>query len=160
MQTDRKIITSIIILTITILALIFCFKRNYFSKRFAGVQTQKVEIKTSNNMVLIFFSLGCKVCYDDILRANKLFDKYKKNLSIIGISKDDYKDLSTFQKNHAIKFPLYSNKSGKIFKKFNVREVPHIVMVKDQKVVFEYDIYKKIAKKEGDLSKLLEAFFK
>ncbi|MCM8803468.1 MAG: redoxin domain-containing protein [Candidatus Omnitrophica bacterium] len=106
-------------------------------------------------ILIIFFSVDCRICYHPIVNANQLYDKIIHKMEIFGVTRDGMESIKFFKKRHLIKFPLIYDKLGKYHKKFNVKVVPYRVLIKENRIIYKDDSYKDFSERDKEFNEAL-----
>jgi len=123
-------------------------------------QWQNLEIKNINGeivslknilredktIILSFFATWCSPCIKELNTLNEVYEKWKEdyNVDIIAISIDDSKSVSRVKplvKTKGWTFPVYLDINSDVKRAFNVINLPHIIILKKGKIVYQHTTY-------------------
>jgi alkyl hydroperoxide reductase subunit AhpC len=85
--------------------------------------------------VLVFFSLDCPVCWEEIFEVRYVIEKNSVPVALIGISADSRRDLEPFLARHAFFYPVVSDQGRELFRRFKVRLEPLVVVLEGGRVI-------------------------
>ena len=85
--------------------------------------------------VLVFFSLDCPVCWEEIFEVRYVIEKNNVPVALIGISADSRRDLEPFLARHAFFYPVVSDQGRELFRRFKVRLEPFVVVLEGARVI-------------------------
>lgn len=86
--------------------------------------------------VLVFFSLDCPVCWEEIFEVRYVVEKYSIPIALIGISADSREGLEPFLAKHAFLYPVVSDPGRGLFRKFGVRLEPLVLVIDGGRVIY------------------------
>ncbi len=92
-------------------------------------------------VLLVFFSTGCPVCFDDLLEMARFVRGKGMDLPIFGISGDLEADLEAFIDKYSVRAPIVRDARGRIRRRFKVDLLPYKVVMAGGKVVYKDDYY-------------------
>ena len=139
------------------------FKRNEYApdlslESFTGENYKLSEFK-NKAIVLYFWATWCPICVDEIPQLQKIQDKYKRDLEIIGIHRSDTekKDVgSEFAKGKEISYLMISDSDGKLYRATGGIGMPVTVFIDKKGEVVEIKIGPKTS---DEIAKILEKIF-
>jgi len=114
-----------------------------------------ISFTSEKFFLLIFFSLHCEVCYGDVLKINKLYDKFSDRMEIIGITRDDVESINKFCQEYGIKFPIFFDRWAEYQRKFKIKVIPYKVMLRGDKIIYKDDPYKNFSERDRELYEVL-----
>ncbi len=85
--------------------------------------------------VLVFFSLDCPVCWEELFEVRYIVEKNSVPIALIGISADSREDLEPFLAKHAFFYPTVSDQGHALFRRFKVKLEPLVVVIDAGKVI-------------------------
>jgi len=85
--------------------------------------------------VLVFFSLDCPVCWEEIFEVRYVIEKNNIPVALIGISADSLGDLEPFLARHAFFYPVVSDQGRELFRRFKVKLEPFVVVLEGGRVI-------------------------
>lgn len=86
--------------------------------------------------VLMFFSLDCLVCWEELFEVRYLIEKNSISINLVGISADSIGDLEPFLAKHAFFYPVVSDPGRELFRRFNVRLEPRVLVLDGGRVIY------------------------
>lgn len=89
--------------------------------------------------VLVFFSLDCPVCWEELFEARYLLVKNTIPIDLIGISAETPEDLEPFLEKHGFFSPVVSDRRRELFRRFRVRLEPFVVVLEGDRVLYRDD---------------------
>lgn len=92
-------------------------------------------------VLLVFFSVECPVCYEELLEARYLLDQGGWPVTIVGVSIALREDLEAFLAKHAWTAPVVLDRRRTLFRKFAVDAVPSKVLLVGKEAVYRDDPY-------------------
>jgi len=87
--------------------------------------------------VLVFFSLDCPVCWEELFEVRYVVEKNSIPIAFIGISADSREDLEPFLAKHGFFYPVVSDQGRELFRKFRVRLEPFVVVLDGDRVIYQ-----------------------
>ena len=99
----------------------------------------KPHSQNTNNTIVLFFSVTCHNCIDEMNMLSKMTDELQqRNINIVGIytmfnnPQTAYDELQAFQTAHNYLFPTFidPNRSS-ISSRYDITSVPSIMLVRD-----------------------------
>ena len=115
---------------------LFCEQRNriYFSLAEAVTQPERP-------LVLVFFSLDCHVCWEDLIEMKYFVEKNSIPVELVGISKDAPPELEAFLDKYSFSYPVVCDKRKELFRRFKVKLEPFKVILKNETILYEDNGY-------------------
>jgi uncharacterized protein (TIGR03435 family) len=103
----------------------------------AEVVVKNVSLSSfsSKLVILDFWATWCGPCINAMPKLEKLQEKYKSKLQVIGVTTESMKRIQAFAKNRPVKFMLAVDTGAAIRKYFEYRTIPHVVIVDGNGVV-------------------------
>jgi peroxiredoxin len=92
---------------------------------------------TRGPLVLVFFSLDCPACWEELFEVRYVVLKNSVPIDIIGISADTRDELEPFLDKHAVFTPVVSDPRRELFRRFRVRLEPVVVVLEDGRVLYQ-----------------------
>jgi len=137
---------------------------------FAGPAEPPVEVRIcstldeaappgSGAVLLVFFSIECAVCYDELFEARYLIDKGGWPVKVVGVALELRDDLQAFLEKHAWTSPVVLDRRKVLFRRFKVDAVPRSVLLLGREAVFRDDPYLGPEARRKELAKWLTRFF-
>jgi hypothetical protein len=113
----------------------------------------------SGPVLLVFFSIECPVCYDDLFEARYLVDKGRWPVDVVGVSLALRDDLQAFLEKHAWTSPVVLDRRKVLFRKFKVDAVPYKVLLLGTEAVYRDDPYLGPEARREELIRCLKRLF-
>jgi len=85
--------------------------------------------------VLVFFSLDCHVCWDELFEVRYLVEKLSVPIAFVGISADSRDTLDPFLAKHGFFYPVVCDQGRALFRKFKVRLEPLTVIIDGDRTI-------------------------
>lgn len=162
----KKVILLIIGSLLIGLLLFFAFNiikiENYEIKELIDLKDSSIIDNKERNtiskkpLLIIFFSVDCRMCYEPIVKANLFYDKIINKMEILGVSRDEMERIKYFRVKYDIKFPLIYDKFAKYHKKFQVKVIPQRVLIKENRIIYKDDPYKNFSERDIEFNKILK----
>ena len=92
-------------------------------------------------VLLVFFSIECPVCYEELFEARYLVDQGRWPISVVGVSIALRDDLEVFLDKHAWMSPVVLDRRRVLYRKFHVDAVPFKVLLLGTEAVYRDDPY-------------------
>ncbi len=110
--------------------------------------------------VLVFFSLDCPVCWEELFEVRYVIEKNSIPIALIGISADSHVDLEPFLAKHAFFYPVVSDRGRKLFRKFGVRLEPLVLVIDGGRVIYRDNTAEAMDLRREDLRRCLIEIYK
>jgi hypothetical protein len=91
--------------------------------------------------VIVFFSTGCPVCFEDLLEMARFIRREALALSIVGVCGDPEADIEAFADKYSVRAPIVRDGRGRIRRRFKVDLLPYKIVLSGGKVVYRDDYY-------------------
>jgi hypothetical protein len=95
----------------------------------------------SGPVLLVFFSIECPVCYEELFEARYLIDRGRWPVAVVGVSIALRDDLETFLDKHAWTLPVVLDRRRALFRAYDVDAVPFKVLLLERVMVYRDDPY-------------------
>jgi hypothetical protein len=92
-------------------------------------------------VLLVFFSVECPICYEELFEARYLVDKGGWPVEVVGVSIALREDLEAFLDKHAWTAPVVLDRRRALFRKYHVGAVPLKVLLLGTEAVYRDDPY-------------------
>jgi hypothetical protein len=92
-------------------------------------------------VLLVFFSIECPVCYEELFEARYLVDQGRWPVAVVGVSIALRDDLEVFLDKHAWTSPVVLDRRRVLYRKFHVDAVPFKVLLLGTEAVYRDDPY-------------------
>jgi hypothetical protein len=113
----------------------------------------------SGPVLLVFFSIECPVCYEELFEARYFIDKGRWPVAVVGVSIALRDDLQAFLEKHAWTSPVVLDRRKTLFRKFKVEAVPFKVLWLGTEAVYRDDPYLGPDARREELTKCLTRLF-
>lgn len=113
----------------------------------------------SGAVLLVFFSTGCPVCYDDLFESRFLVDKGRWPIAVVGVTAGLREDLRAFLEKHAWTLPVVLDRRKTLFRRFGVNAVPFKALLLGREAVYRDDPYIGPEARWEELSRCLRRLF-
>jgi hypothetical protein len=110
-------------------------------------------------VLLVFFSIDCPVCYDDLFEARYLIDRGGWPVAVVGVFSGLRDDLRSFLEKYAWTLPVVLDRKRILFKRFKVDAVPYKALLAGGDAVYRDDPYKDCGGRREELQKCLRQMF-
>ena len=94
---------------------------------------------TGSPALLVFFSVGCPSCFDDLLEMAMFVDRERLPVRVIGISSDSASDLEEFAAKYSLKGPVVRDGRGRLRRRFKADIVPYKIVLAEDRVFYRDD---------------------
>ena len=136
----------------------------------SGADSRSVEVRIcssldeaatsgSGPMLLVFFSIECPVCYEELFESRYLIDKGGWPVAVVGVSLALRDDLETFLNKYAWTSPVVLDRRKVLFRKFKVDAVPFRILLLGKEEVYRDDPYLGPEARRKRLTKCLIGLF-
>ena len=95
----------------------------------------------SGPLLLVFFSIECPVCYEELFESRYLIDGGGWPVSVVGVSLALRDDLEAFLEKFAWTSPVVLDRRKVLFRRFKVDAVPYKVLLVGPETVYRDDPY-------------------
>jgi hypothetical protein len=92
-------------------------------------------------VLLVFFSIECPVCYEELFEARYLVAKGGWPVEVVGVSIALREDLEAFLDKHAWEAPVVLDRRRALFRKYDVDAVPFRVLLLGTEAAYRDDPY-------------------
>jgi peroxiredoxin len=86
-------------------------------------------------VLLIFFDPSCAKCLDEAPIWNDFYERARKSVKVIGITRAQGNSLKAFMARAEIAYPIVSDPNGILFQLFRISKWPYNLLLENQKVV-------------------------
>jgi len=90
-------------------------------------------------VLLVFFSLACHVCWDELFEMKEFIDKFSIPVEIIGISLDLPEELRAFVARYSFGHPVVCGRKKELYRRFKVKLEPCRVILERNRVIYQDD---------------------
>jgi peroxiredoxin len=88
-------------------------------------------------VLLLFFSLDCHVCWEDLIEMKYFIEKNSIPIGIIGISKDGPDELREFLDKYSFPYPVVCDRRNDLFRRFKVNLEPFLLIIRKDDILYE-----------------------
>ena len=113
----------------------------------------------SGPVLLVFFSIECSVCYEELFESRYLVDRGGWPVTVIGVSLALRDDLEAFLEKHAWTSPVVLDRRKALFRKFKVDAVPFRALLSGTETVYRDDPYLGPEARRKELTECLTRLF-
>jgi hypothetical protein len=113
----------------------------------------------SGPALLVFFSIDCPVCYEELLEARFLVDRGGWPVDVVGVTVARRDDLQAFLEKYVWTSPVVLDRRKAVFRRYNVHEIPSMVMIAGTETVYRDDPYLRPEARRKELTKCLTRLF-
>lgn len=113
----------------------------------------------SGPALLVFFTVDCPVCYEDLIEARFLVDRGGWPVEIVGVALARRDDLQAFLEKYVWTSPVVLDRRRALFRRFKVGEVPFKVLLIGSETVYRDDPYLATEARRKELAKCLTRLF-
>ncbi|MGZ5439957.1 MAG: peroxiredoxin family protein [Candidatus Aminicenantales bacterium] len=110
-------------------------------------------------VLLVFFSIECPVCYQELFEARYLVDRGRWPVAVIGVSLALRDDLQAFLEKYAWTSPVVLDRRKALFRKFKVDAVTYKALLVGTEAVYRDDPYLGSEARREELTKCLTRLF-
>ncbi|MGZ5555981.1 MAG: peroxiredoxin family protein [Candidatus Aminicenantales bacterium] len=110
-------------------------------------------------VLLVFFSIECPVCYQELFEARYLVDRGRWPVAVIGVSLALRDDLQAFLEKYAWPSPVVLDRRKTLFRRFKVDAVPYKALLVGTEAVYRDDPYLGSDARREELTKCLTRLF-
>ncbi len=110
-------------------------------------------------VLLVFFSTGCAICYDDLFESRLLIEQNGWPVAIVGVHLGPYEELKAFLDKYRWDLPVVLDRRKLLFRKYRVTAVPDIVLLAGDEVAHRSDPYHDHGRRREELRISLERTF-
>lgn len=111
--------------------------------------------ETKGTILLVFFSIDCSVCWDDLFEMKYFIEKNNLPVQIVGVSKNSRKELEQFLEKYSFYYPVVNDRKGELYRQFKVDLEPFKVILVDNEVVYKDNYYEDFSIRKEKLKKCL-----
>lgn len=89
--------------------------------------------------LLVFFSVECQPCFDDLLEMIVHVERENLPVRVIGISDDPADELEAFAVKYSVRCPFVRDKKNRLRRRFGADSFPFKVVISKDEVVYRDD---------------------
>jgi peroxiredoxin len=90
-------------------------------------------------VLLVFFSLACHVCWDELFEMKEFIEKSNIPVELIGIAREAPEELRAFAARYSFGHPVVQDRNKKLYRRFKVKLEPYRVILEKKRVIYEDD---------------------
>lgn len=109
--------------------------------------------------LLVFFSTGCVVCYDDLFEARWLVERRGWPVAVVGVCTGPEEEARAFLEKFACQIPVVVDRGRALFRKHKVDVIPLRVLVLGSETLYRDDPYLLPASRQEELRRCLTKLF-
>jgi peroxiredoxin len=103
---------------------------NFTLNKVKGDSITLSDYKGEKAVVLDFFATWCPNCRRDMPKLNKLYDKYKDQVEVIGVNlQEDENKVEEFVKEYGLDFPIVMDPNGQVSRSYGVPYTNYHVLI-------------------------------
>lgn len=106
-------------------------------------------------LLLVFFSLDCHVCWEDLFEMKYFVEKYSIPIELVGIARDDPAELEAFLDKYSFSYPVVCDRRKEIYRRFKVKLEPFKVILKNGTILYEDNGYEDFLARRERIKKCL-----
>jgi len=110
-------------------------------------------------LLLVFFSLDCHVCSDELIEARYLVEKGRWPVTVVGVTSGPREPLREFLEKHAWELPVVLDARKALHKRFQAGPAPGMALVVAGEVVHRNDPYLGFEERRKELERCLTRLF-
>lgn len=125
--------------------------RSFFSHDRVSLLNQGTSVKIYSSLeeipeistrpvLLVFFSLVCHVCWDELFEMKEFIEKFSLPVVLIGVSADESVELQAFASRYSFNYPIVRDKEKRLYRQFKVRLEPYRVILYNHQQVYADDL--------------------
>lgn len=96
---------------------------------------EEIPGATTESVALIFFSLVCHVCWEELFEMKEFVEKFSLPVLLVGVSADKPDELKSFASRYSFDSPIIYDANKLLFRRFKVKIEPYrVILVKNQTV--------------------------
>jgi peroxiredoxin len=87
-------------------------------------------------IVLVFFSLDCHVCWEELFEMRYFVQKNSIPIDLIGVTTDKRGELEPFLRKYSFFHPVVSDRRRELYRRFQVRLEPATVIIQNDRILY------------------------
>lgn len=115
--------------------------------------------QTGGPVLLVFFSIECAVCYEELFESRYLVDKGGWPVPVIGVTLALRDDLEAFLEKHAWTSPVVLDRRKDLFRRLKVDGVPFKALLVGGETIYRDDPYLGPEARRKELTQCLTRLF-
>lgn len=100
---------------------------------------EEIADSSTQPILLVFFSLVCHVCWDELFEMKDFIEKFSLPVILIGISANETEELQAFASRYSFTYPLIQDRDKKLYRQFKVKLEPYRVILYNHQLVYADD---------------------
>jgi peroxiredoxin len=133
----RKVAATVVFISMGLSFAAVGFAPPLFQAARISSSLEEVTCGSPRPAVLVFFSLDCPVCWEELFEVRYFVQKNSIPIDFIGISADAREELEAFLDKHAFFTPVVLDKSRELFRRFRVKYEPAVVILEGGSVLYQ-----------------------
>ena len=106
-------------------------------------------------LLLVFFSLDCHVCWEDLIELGYFVEKNSIPIEFIGITKSPLAELEEFLDKYSLNCPVVCDRRKELYRRFKVKLEPEVVILKNDAIVYQDNGYEDFLARREKVKKCL-----
>lgn len=95
---------------------------------------------SSKPQLLIFFSLACHVCWEELFEMKEFIETYTIPVGIVGIAHEPPAELASFAARYSFPYPIVHDGTRQLFRQFRVKLEPFRVILEKGTILYRDDL--------------------
>ncbi len=95
---------------------------------------------SSRPQLLVFFSLVCHVCWEELFEMKEFVERYSIPVEIVGIAKEPPAELQSFAARYSFAYPIIYDSDKKLYRRFRVKLEPFRVILVKGTILYQDDL--------------------
>jgi hypothetical protein len=120
---------------------------------------EEAAAPAAGHVLLVFFSVDCPVCYDDLFDARYVIEKNGWPVKVVGVFSGRQDELRSFLEKYGWTLPVVLDRRKALARKFQVDMVPDKVLLVAGQPVYRDDPYVDFTRRREDFKKCLQKIF-
>jgi peroxiredoxin len=88
-------------------------------------------------LVLVFFSLECAVCWEELFEVKYFIEKERIPVELAGISGEAREELEPFLAKYGFFYPVVSDRWRALYRRFRVKLEPVVVIIEGDRLIYQ-----------------------
>lgn len=97
----------------------------------------EVPRQVQKPLVLVFFSLECAVCWQELFEVKHLIEKNSTPVEFVGISAEAREELEPFLAKYGFSYPVVSDRRRRLYRRFRVRLEPVVIILEGDRLIYQ-----------------------
>lgn len=100
---------------------------------------EEVSLDSSCPVVLLFFSVSCYACWDELFDMKNFIEKMGLPARLIGVSADTVEELQDFVLKYSFPCPIVRDDDRRLYRRYKVRLEPYRVILYKKDIIYSDD---------------------